>query len=245
MKRFLPLTAMCIAFSAIAVNLPSFSAPTPAKSAQILLSQNVNFKPPDVKAPGNRQAGTHRGEACPEDLSITPLIPKDNLGLTLAESPTFFAYFSQTSAKIEFSLKTEDGKNMVYETAFQMEKPGIVGVTIPAAAGDRKSLEVGKRYQWSFAVVCNPEDRSGDSFVKGWVQRIEAPPTLASDLANPDPMARLIVYAKNGIWYETVAALAEMRRQNPDDAMLAVEWTQLLQSQNLDPIADRPLVQSF
>jgi hypothetical protein len=245
MKRFLHLTALSIAFSAIAVTLPSFWAPMPAKSAPIVSSQNVNFKPPDVTAPGNRQGATHRGDACGPDLSITPLIPEIKIGLTLAESPTFFAYFSQTSAQIEFILQTEDGENVVYETAFKLEKPGIVGVTIPASAGDKKSLEVGKRYQWSFSVVCNPKDRSGDSFVKGWVQRIEAPPTLKSDLANPDPMARLTAYATNGIWYETVATLADLRRQAPDDAMLTAEWTQLLQSQRLNSIANQPLVQSF
>ena len=245
MKRFLHLTALAIAVSAIVGIFPSFSAPMPAKSAPIVSSQNVNFKPPDVTAPGNRQGATHRGDACPHDLSITPLIPEIKIGLTLAESPTFFAYVSNTSAQIEFILQTEDGKNVVYETAFKIEKPGIVGVTIPAAAVDKKSLEVGKRYQWSFSVVCNPKDRSGDSFVKGWVQRIEAQPTLNNDLANPDPMAKLIVYATNGIWYETVATLAEMRRKTPDDAQLTAEWTQLLKSQKLEAIANQPLIESF
>jgi Domain of Unknown Function (DUF928) len=41
--------------------------------------------------------------------------------------------------------------------------------------------------------------------VKGFVQRIARQPTLNSDLANPDPMTWLEVYAKNEIWYETLA----------------------------------------
>lgn len=142
-------------------------------------------------------------------------------------------------------MQTEDGGKVVYETAFKIEKPGIVGVTIPAAAGDKKSLEVGKRYQWSFSVVCNPKDRSTDFYVTAYVERIAPQPSLKNDLANPDPMARLSVYAKNGIWYETVATLAEMRRKTPDDAQLTAEWTQLLKSQKLDSIANQPLVQSF
>lgn len=107
MKRFLHLTTMSLAGVAIAVNLPSFSAPMPAKSVLIQSSQNVNFTPPDVGATGNRQEATHRGESCPHDLSITPLIPEIKIGLTLAESPTFFAYVSNTSAQIEFILQTE------------------------------------------------------------------------------------------------------------------------------------------
>jgi hypothetical protein len=77
------------------------------------------------------------------------------------------------------------------------------------------------------------------------MERIEPQATLKSDLANPDPMARAIAYAKNGIWYETVATLAQMRRLAPDDSGLRAEWTHLLESQKLNSIADKPLVQSF
>ncbi|WP_293180170.1 MULTISPECIES: DUF928 domain-containing protein [unclassified Microcoleus] len=44
-----------------------------------------------------------------------------------------------------------------------------------------------------------------DTVVKGFVERIAPQPTLNSDLANPDPMTWLEVYAKNEIWYETLA----------------------------------------
>ncbi|WP_332962542.1 DUF928 domain-containing protein [Microcoleus sp. ARI1-A5] len=64
-------------------------------------------------------------------------------------------------------------------------------------------------------------------------------------MANPDPMAKAIAYAKNGIWYDTLTTLAQMRRKAPDDPSLKAEWTQLLQSQKLESIADKPLVQSF
>lgn len=78
---------------------------------------------------------------------------------------------------------------MVYKTAFKIEKPGIVGVTIPAAAGDHKSLEVSQRYQWSFSVICNPKDRSNNFAVTAYVERIKPQPTLNNDLANPDPLS--------------------------------------------------------
>ena len=105
MKRFLNFTALAMAVFAIAVTLSSLLTPMQAVPAPILLSQNVNFHPPDVTAPDNRQGGTHRGDACPKDLSIIPLIPKSNDGLTLGESPTFFAYVSQSSIPVEFTYK--------------------------------------------------------------------------------------------------------------------------------------------
>jgi hypothetical protein len=253
MKRFLNFTALAMAVFAIAVTLSSLLTPMQAVPAPILLSQNVNFKPPRVTAPDNRQAGTHRGPTCPPDLSIIPLIPESKIGLTLTESPTFFAYISDSSTQVEFSLQANDEEGTeVYKTTFKVDKPGIVEVSIPAIGDSQKSLEIGQRYQWMFLVACNKDDVSeegwrdwsGDYYVQGIVQRIEAEETLKNDLANPDPMARAMAYAKNGIWYETLATLAQMRRLAPDDSGAMAEWTQLLQSQGLKSIAAQPLVQS-
>jgi Domain of Unknown Function (DUF928) len=257
MKRFLYLATLSLAVFVLAI-FPNLTALMPVKSEPILLSQNVDFKPPDVTAPGNRQSATHRGEECEDNLSINPLIPEKNIGLTLSESPTLFAYVSQKLTKVQFSLIKEIGpkEEVVYETDLKVDKPGIIAVTIPAKVGDNKSLEVGKRYRWSFSVACKPEestenleestpDLTNNFRVIAYVERIEATPTLKNDLANPDPMAKLIAYAKNGIWYETVATLAEMRRKAPNDAKLTAEWMQLLQSQKLDSIANQPLVQFF
>ncbi|EGK87534.1 DUF928 domain-containing protein [Microcoleus vaginatus PCC 9802] len=244
MKRFIHFTALAMTVLAIAVTLPSLLTPMQAVPAPILLSQNVNFKPPDVTAPDNRQGGTHRGCKLRDGLSITPLIPESNIGLTLTESPTFFVYVSQPAAQVEFILLNEDESEVVYETTLKNDKAGIVGVSL-SEKDQTKNIEVGKRYVWSFALACDPLERSGDYIVKGWMQRIEPQATLKSDLANPDPMAKVIAYAKNGIWYETIATLAEMRRLAPDDSRLTTEWTQLLQSQGLESIAAQPLVQSF
>ncbi|MEG4497770.1 DUF928 domain-containing protein [Microcoleus sp. F10-C6] len=244
MKRFIHFTALAMTVLAIAVTLPSLLAPMQAVPAPILLSQNVNFKPPDVTAPDNRQGGTHRGCQLRKGLSITPLIPESNIGLTLTESPTFFVYVSQPAAQIEFILLNEDESEVVYETTLKNDKAGIVGVSL-SEKGKTQNIEVGKRYVWSFALACDPLERSGDYIVKGWMQRIEPQANLKNDLANPDPMAKVIAYAKNGIWYETLATLAEMRSLAPDDARLTTEWTKLLQSQGLESIATQPLVQSF
>jgi hypothetical protein len=253
MKRFLNFTVLAMAVFAIALTLSSLLTPMQAVPAPILLSQNVKFQPPPVTAPDNRQAGTHRGGKCPHDLSIIPLIPESNIGLTLGESPTFFAYISDSSTQVEFSLQANDQAGTgVYKTTFKVDKPGIVEVSIPAIGDSQKSLEVGKRYQWMFLVACNKDDTSeegwrdasGDYYVKGMVQRIEPEETLKNELANPDPMARAIAYAKNGIWYETLATLAQMRRLAPEDSGSMAEWTQLLQSQGLESIAAQPLVQS-
>ncbi|MEG4841581.1 DUF928 domain-containing protein [Microcoleus sp. B9-D4] len=244
MKRFINFTALVMTVLTIAVTLPSLLTPMQAVPAPILLSQNVNFTPPDVTAPDNRQGGTHRGCKLRDGLFITPLIPESNIGLTLTESPTFFVYVSQPAAQVEFILLNEDESEVVYETTLKNDKAGIVGVSL-SEKDKTKNIEVGKRYVWSFALACDPLERSGDYIVKGWMQRIEPQANLKNDLANPDPMAKVMAYARNGIWYETLATLAEMRRLAPNDSRLTTEWTQLLQSQGLESIAAQPLVQSF
>ena len=243
MKRFLNFTALAMAVFAIAVTLSSLLTPMQAVPAPILLSQNVNFKPPDVTAPDNREGAAHRGCQLREGLFITPLIPESNIGLTLTESPTFFVYVSQPSAQVEFILLNADESELLYETTLKIDKAGIVAVSL-SEKGKKKNIEVGKRYVWSFALACDPVERSGDYIVKGWMERIEPQATLKSDLANPDPMAKAIAYAKNGIWYETLATLAQMRRLAPEDSRLRAEWTLLLQSQGLESIAAQPIVQS-
>lgn len=242
MKGFLPCVVLSAVVSTAAI-LSSFPAQVVAKSAPILVSQNVNFKPPDVGAPDNRQGATHRGP-CPEDLQIIPLIPPSNKGLTVAESPTFFAYVSDPAIPVKFTLQTEDAKE-VYTTTFKVDKPGIAEVSIPIAGESKKSIEVGKEYQWSFAGICNddPVDASGHYFVSGLVSRIEVASNLQSDLANPDPMARAIAYAKNDIWYDTVSTLAQMLRKAPEDRALTAEWQQLLQSQQLGELTAKPLLE--
>lgn len=94
---------------------------------------------------------------------------------------------------------------VMYQKTFKIDESGILGISLIATGYSNKSLEVGKRYVWSFSMACEPDDRSADTVVKGFVQRIAPQPTLNSDLANPHPMTWLEVYAKNEIWYETLA----------------------------------------
>ncbi|MCU0543016.1 MAG: DUF928 domain-containing protein [Oscillatoriaceae cyanobacterium Prado104] len=243
MKHFLHDAVVSVVLSGFAVTFSSLSATMPAKSLPILVSQQINFKPPDNNAPDNRQGATFAGYSpCQVEPYIIPLMPPSNQGLTLSESPSFFAYVSLTSIPVEFYLQTEDGTE-VYTTTFKVEKPGIVEVRIPAVGDNKKSLEINKRYQWSFSIICDREDRSMDNYVSSFVKRIEPGQNLQKDLANPDPMARAIAYANNGIWYDTISTLAQMRRTSPEDRALIAEWQQLLQSQKLDAIATQPLLE--
>ncbi|MGL5060580.1 MAG: DUF928 domain-containing protein, partial [Microcoleus sp.] len=191
MKGFVCSSVFSVVLSGSASIVPSVPEP-------ILLTQKLNFQPANISVNTSNKCQVERlrcRNSCHNGLSIIPLIPPNNRGLTVTESPTFFAYVSQTSRPVEFILQAENGIE-VYKTTFKVDRPGVVAVRIPAVSDSTKSLEIGKEYQWFFQVSYDSSDRSADYYVTGCVQRIEPHPTLKSELANPDPMARAIAYAK-------------------------------------------------
>jgi hypothetical protein len=51
------------------------------------------------------------------------------------------------------------------------------------------------------------------------------------------------VYAKAGIWQETISILAQLRHDRPSDRNINAAWKELLESVNLTEIANAPLVE--
>jgi hypothetical protein len=216
--------------------------------------------PSDQGAPRGgtrRPAGTRGG--CPQvDIPLTALVPiskptsaqsqssnalktasDSKLGLTVAEHPSFWFYvpYSFTpSRRIEFVLQDEQG-NDVYQTSFTESgiSPGVIGFQLPSTV---PALEVNKVYRWYFLVYCKPEE---PIFVEGLVQRVALNSSMRNQLAQAKPDEKVALYAKADMWYEAVASLAELRRQNPSDIILKDEWVKLLKSMNLDAIAQEPI----
>lgn len=204
-----------------------------------------NFQLPSRGAPGNREGGASRGcvtDKKPEDKDkrLTALIPITNLGLTVAERPTFFWYVPpMPDRKVEFVLMDKN-YNEIDRTVFQTKgKSGIVSYRLPAKVAP---LQVGKDYRWYFSVICNPTSRSGDLVVEGWVQRVAPNPNLAKQLAKAPPSDRPNLYAQAGLWQDSLASLAELRRARPNDPATLNRWETLLKTVSLDYLAKEPLL---
>jgi hypothetical protein len=52
-------------------------------------------------------------------------------------------------------------------------------------------------------------------------------------------------YAAHNVWYDAVTNLAELRRANPGDRVLAQEWTNLLKAVGLEELAQVAIVQHY
>jgi hypothetical protein len=104
------------------------------------------------------------------DIPLTALVPDNNLGLTVTESPTFWFFVPQlpaTASSGEFVLQDEE-HNDVYRTPFRLpEKPGIVSIRLPS--NPQSSLKRDQMYRWHFRIYCQPQTTSEYFWVEGWV----------------------------------------------------------------------------
>lgn len=200
------------------------------------------FKPPKREDPPPSAGGSTRGSSCLKGKKpLTSLMPKNKLGLTLAERPTFFWFVPQSSVKTaKFLILTNKDQNIFYETTLTLpNKPGIISFTLPTTAPE---LKIGQRYHWYLSVVCNSQDSSTNPWVDGWVERIQAEPDLSAALAKAQPQKLSRLYAEAGIWHEALATSAQLRRNDPKNFKTRMDWWTLLKSVSLTSLTTEPFL---
>ena len=209
-------------------------------------------EPPDRGTPISNEGTGSRGD-CFYKPSLPPLkslAGKDHLKLTASDRPTFWVYLPYTQAEApygEFSL--QNGDNEIYRTRFQLPaKPGIVSVSLPSTVAP---LEVGKKYRWYFDINCSTsvssDDLSTPACLTGIVERVTFSENFARELKTASkPLNKIATYAKQGIWYDALTELAQLRLQQPENPILKRAWNKLLSDQhvNLEEISSEPILGS-
>ncbi|NEQ09210.1 MAG: DUF928 domain-containing protein [Moorea sp. SIO4E2] len=221
--------------------------PNPVTALEIIkpvtnLVKGLKFTLPPKGAPGQRKGAGTRGDYC----SAIALVPGTNFGLTTSDNPTFWFYVSYSQARkipAEFLLRDKE-YNQVYKETFTLKNtPGIVKITLPETVSKLVTEDL---YRWRFSVICNPTgrliDRLDDAFVNGGVERVSISSDLEKQLEDKNPRKRIAVYAKQGLWFDALTTLAEMRLANPQDKSLDQDWMELLQQVGLEEIDSKPLV---
>lgn len=229
-------------------------------------SYSVEFNPPDRGAPGRlvgagtrfsqpmeftrgpvgnrRQAPiTINSETLTSPLvALVPSSSLGNYGLTLDGYPSFYIHMPAVpGARLEFILLDELG-DRIYETGYLVgDQEATFSIDLPRNA-NLPPLEVGLSYNWQVRLKLNPNSIVTDYIVQGQIERFEPEASLMKDLEGASPEEKVVLYAQAGLWYDALHTLAELRRANPNDPLLANEWAQLLRSVGLDDIADQPLI---
>lgn len=212
--------------------------------------------PADQSDPGEREAAASRGNcwdmlkglvAAPsknKGETLTALVPAYDLthsglvlGMTTVSHPTFFFYVPH-SAKFsgKFVLQDEANHTLYQRPVSLAGTPGVIKVALSSTA---PHLAINKRYHWYLNVYCQAEQPP--IFVEGWVKRTAITPTLKGQLAKATQQKRAVLYAANGLWFDAITTVAELRSANPGNVTLVHEWVSLLHSVGLDAIASKPL----
>jgi hypothetical protein len=194
---------------------------------------------PERPAPDIRTTGGTRG--IPFGLPDVILLVPDHVGLTLEAQPTLYWHLSsQSPVRIEITLIDLDGegsvKPLLEVPAEESMGAGIHGFRI---ADHGLELQVGKTYQWSVAVVPDPERRASDKIARAFLARVEADLALRGALAEAESSARPRVLARGGIWYDALAGLSEAIAADPTDTRLRQERASLLEQVGLVELAAR------
>ena len=213
---------------------------TPSTTTQF----KVTFDPPAEDMPKSSMGGASRTisqciNQIESDLPFSALIPASTQGLTTASYPTILAYLPKTSAEnLFFSWRDEDNQDH-YQAILPIQKEaGIISLNLSENA---PPLEVGKNYQWALGIMCDGRLQPDSPMVQGQVKRVE----LASDIQNrmDDDLSlkNAALYGENGLWYDTVATLAQLKAAQPSDRELESNWNELLNSVGLAEISEAPL----
>ncbi|MEM1253457.1 MAG: DUF928 domain-containing protein [Cyanobacteria bacterium P01_H01_bin.21] len=213
-------------------------------AAAQLCEQSFDFIPPeDSGQPRTNRAGGRRGQLCNNSMptpSLTLLMPPTNQGNTTAAHPTFLAYLPQTTAKQVFLSLEDEDNNYVYHTTFESpEAAGIVNFSIPETA---PVLEIDKYYKVSLAMICGEILDPNDLVIEGWIKRIA--PDMFTELppSQETPLELGAWYARNGVWFDAVQMLADLRIAEPNNLDAIAAWKELLQSVGLDTMGTLPLL---
>ncbi|MGL5940312.1 MAG: DUF928 domain-containing protein [Waterburya sp.] len=208
-------------------------------------SRESKFQLPEREIPQRTTPGGSRSNAqCflnTEQASLTPLIPSSDFGLTLASHPTIFVHIPQTSAqKAFFSIKNLNG-DFYYQTTISLPErsAGAVGISLSQAA---QPLEIDKNYQWSLVLICGQELEPDDPQVVGTIKRVELDSSLAQSTKLDVSHQSVCLLSQQGIWYDLLHHLAELRKAQPKNPIFAEHWEQLLTKVGLEAIAREPLL---
>lgn len=211
--------------------------------------------------PGRRSGGASRNgnaNTCPmpSQPPLTALVPITQIisselsetnsvsprefvfSLTTQDRPTLWFYvpYYLDTTSLTFVLQDED-HHTLYKTRLTSPKheKGIVQVPLPESS---PALQPNNYYQWYLALDCAPNE-----FVHGVINRVPLEASLKTALNTAaTPRDRVVLYANHGLWQEALTLSGELYQAAPNDTTLANDWSSLLESVDLGPLTQQPLI---
>jgi len=199
-------------------------------------SLRLLYVAPDLGKPVKPTGGATRGsnKKIPLMFALTP----DHVGQTVSAQPSLFWYLDRipdAAMAIEFVLFDQASDEPEVETT--LATPDRAGIQRIRLADYGVELKPGAEYEWSVALIVDPKKRSKDVVVTGWIDRIEGSGQLTARLDSEGDERTAAVYAEEGLWYDSFAALSDQIDGNPGDANLRSQRIDVLRQVGLKEVA--------
>lgn len=216
-KYFMGLVLVSFPFMLQSQELESQSPPLAPKlldvqndgSTKHIRVSKILYIPPSLgkKAPnpiGSRNgSGATRGEAASIQLS---LLSPDHVAQTFRSQPTFYWHLSRnTQLPVIFTLLEFDADRPLIEV--KIKDPAVMGFHSIQLKNYEIELEIDKTYEWSISLINDRKtliNSSADILAKAFVKRIAEPSMVINEQVQQNSLQRAEVYAKKGLWYESL-----------------------------------------
>jgi hypothetical protein len=216
--------------------VPAAAVDTTSRPAQIEPSSSPPeerlpvYRPPRRGAPRAKVGGGLRGaRALPTPQALAPA----HLAQTITAQPSLFWYIDAVpneSSELVFTLIDEEGIDPVAEVA--LISPKQAGVQRIRLADHGVSLAPGTEYEWSIALVVDPEHRAKDVVSTGYIRRVSQPAEL--ELRPPC----VTTYADLGLWYDALESVSDSIDAVPGDVALLGQRASLLSQVGLGAVIE-------
>jgi len=188
------------------------------------------YVPPRRGVPLTRVGGGTRGSD--DLLPVVVVITPEHSGLAANPRPVLYWYLSKASGThFEFALVNDLEIEPIMEITSDGDMPAGFNRIDLAERGI--TLQPGIAYQWSVALVQDPEQRSADIVSSGRIEYVRPPAALQAQLENANPAEAVRILAGAGYWYDAFAQLSERIAAEPGSTTLLDARAALLEQVGL------------
>lgn len=201
-------------------------------------------------APVDRRRGGASRDQCPpygNRSDYTAIIPSDDLDLskrytqTASGHPSFWFYVPfepGNPEEIEFIL-IDENEETVYQQRFMIsDTPGIVQIQV---SEEQFTLTEDNLYRWVFSAICDPDNRSGDITINGWIKRMPLDEDLEGFREAEPSIQSFNAFSDEKLWHESLTTLISLKTSQPESSDIQNLWNKILVDIALSDLVDAPI----
>lgn len=193
--------------------------------------------PPERGAPSSTAGGGSR----PSTVSCTldelseqraiALAPQPFVGFTSQAMPNLWLYLPNNEVEtIEISVFNEQLGGLAQ---FELDPPDSTGL-LSIDLSERVTLPAGNPLYWTAAFVCDPNRRTEDWVIGGWIQYEPIEMSKQKELQVLSSMEQIDQYASSGYWYDALTAVLALAQTPPPSSALQDRWNHLIQQATIE-----------